>query len=292
MDKEKLITILIVQKGYGMDNRPIGVFDSGVGGLTTVRELHKILPNENIVYFGDTGRVPYGTRSRQTIKKYAIQDIKYLKTFDVKAVVIACGTVSSNVTKADIDEVGLDIPYTGVVLPAVKEACKASAIGRIGVIATPATIKSGAYESALCGINPKAKLFSVAAPLLVPLVENGMTDISNQITRLALEMYLDIFMKEKVDTLILGCTHYPLLRDIAADILGSSIKLIDSGACAAKEIKEMMAEKNIFANAEKGKTIYRVTDSVENFASVAANFLFENIEACTEYVDTDIISAL
>lgn len=272
-----------------MDNRPIGVFDSGVGGLTTVRELHKILPGEDIVYFGDTGRVPYGTRSKQTIKKYALQAIKYLTGFNVKAIVIACGTVSSNLSDGDLKEAGLDILYTGVVTPSVRAACAVSAAGRIGVMATTASIRSAAYGRALRSINPSAALIGAAAPLLVPLVENGMTGMDNKITRLALEMYLEPFIREEVDTLILGCTHYPLLSGLIADILGNDVQLVDAGAAAAREMQVTLCELGILADREEGNTIYRVTDQVDIFASVAKNFLFENIEEQTEYVDADTI---
>ncbi|MDR2931797.1 MAG: glutamate racemase [Oscillospiraceae bacterium] len=275
-----------------MDTRPIGVFDSGVGGLTTVRELHRILPGEDIVYFGDTGRVPYGSRSRQTIVKFALQDMRYLKTFDIKALIIACGTVSSNVTDKDIADTGLDIPCLGVVTPSTRAACAVSRHGRIGVMATQATIRSGAYGRALRAIQPAATLIGHAAPLLVPLVENGMTQPDNTITRLALQLYLEPFIAEQVDTLILGCTHYPLLYDIIGDMLQYKVELVDSGAAAARDLQILLTEKDMLSGRELGETRYRVTDSVEHFTSVAHNFLFKDIERQCEYIDIDFISAL
>jgi glutamate racemase len=275
-----------------MDNRPIGVFDSGVGGLTSVRELHKILPGEDIVYFGDTGRVPYGSRSKQTIRKYAAQDVKYLMTYDVKVVLAACNSVSANLPEQKFRELGLDVPFYETVMPAAREACAVSAEGRIGVIATTATIRSGAFGRALRSIRPTAKLFGNAAPLLVPLVENGMTAPDNQITRLALELYLEPLIREEIDTLILGCTHYPMLIAMIDDIFHSKVQLVDSGAAAARELRVMLCEEGMQADRETGDTIYRVTDTVENFTAVAKNFLFENIADKVEYVDIDVVAEL
>ncbi|MDL2233073.1 glutamate racemase [Ruminococcaceae bacterium OttesenSCG-928-L11] len=275
-----------------MDNRPIGVFDSGVGGLTSVRELHRILPGEDIVYFGDTGRVPYGSRSKTTIKKYAKQDINYLRTFNVKAILAACGTVSSNLSDKDVEELALDIPFMGVVMPATRAACALSQEGRIGVMATTSTIRSGAYGKALRSIQPTARLIGNAAPLLVPLVENGLTDMENPVTRLMLQQYLEPFIREEVDTLILGCTHYPVLYDMINDMLGYRVNLVDSGAAAAREMQVMLCEQGLQANREQGTTVYRVTDTVDNFTAVAGNFLFKDIEASTEYVDVDIVASL
>jgi glutamate racemase len=275
-----------------MDNRPIGVFDSGVGGLTSVRELHKILPGEDIVYFGDTGRVPYGSRSKQTIRKYAAQDVKYLMTYDVKVVLAACNSVSANLPEQKFRELGLDVPFYETVMPAAREASAVSAEGRIGVIATTATIRSGAFGRALGSIRPTAKLFGNAAPLLVPLVENGMTAPDNQITRLALQQYLEPLIREEIDTLILGCTHYPMLTAIIDDILHSKVQLVDSGAAAARELRVMLCEEGMQADRETGDTVYRVTDTVENFTAVAKNFLFENIADKVEYVDIDVVAEL
>lgn len=273
-----------------MDNRPIGVFDSGVGGLTSVRELQKILPGEDIVYFGDTGRVPYGSRSRQTIRKYALQDIQYLMGFDVKAILAACNTVSAHMGEKDIRELGIDLPYFETIMPAAREACAVSEGGRIGVIGTIAAMRSGAYGKALRSIQPSAKLFGNAAPLLVPMVENGMTEPDNQITRLMLEQYLEPLIREEIDTLILGCTHYPMLAHIIDDILRSRIHLVDSGAAASRELRVMLCEEGLQADRETGSTRYRVTDTVEHFTSVARNFLFDNIEDRVEFVDIDIVA--
>jgi len=271
-----------------MDNRPIGVFDSGVGGLTAVKELHKVMPNEDIVYFGDTGRVPYGPRSRQTIRKYARQDIRYLLRQDVKAIVAACGTVSSNFAEEDARELGVDVPYTGVVLPASRSACALSARGRIGVMATAASIRSGAYSRAVCAIRPGAKVFGAPCPLLIPLVENGMIQRDNQITRLSLEMYLKNVIEEKVDTLILGCTHFPLLYDSINDVLGYKVTLIDSGAAAAQHMKALLCERDALTGRDTpGRTSYHVSDTVDSFTEVAQYFLQEDVWQNTQFVDLD-----
>jgi glutamate racemase len=275
-----------------MNNKPIGVFDSGVGGLTAVRELHRIMPGEDIIYLGDTGRVPYGTRSKQTIQKYALQDIRYLLGFDVKTILIACNTVSANLSEKDIQAAGITVPCHGVVMPAIRAACAVSRAGRVGVIATAATIRSGAYGRGLRSVQPAAKLIGNAAPLLVPLVENGMFDKNNAVARLVLEQYLEPIVREEVDTLILGCTHYPMLYDLINDMLEYKVNLVDSGAAAARELRAFLQEEGLLADREKGDTRYYVTDAVDNFTAVAKNFLFENIEDSTEYVDIDVVSSL
>lgn len=269
------------------------MFDSGVGGLTVVRELHKLLPGEDIVYFGDTGRVPYGTRSRETIRKYAAQDIRYLMSHGVKAVVAACGTVSANFLEKDVREMGVDIPYTTIVLPATSKACALSARGRIGVIATPAAIRSGAYGRAVRSIAPGAKVFGNACPLLTPLVENGMTDADNPITRLAVEMYLKPLIAEDIDTLILGCTHYPMLYDIINDVLEYRVTLIDAGAAAAQAVQLAMTEAGALAEPERtGTTLYKVTDAVDNFVEVARHFLLEEVAGSIEQVELGTIETM
>jgi glutamate racemase len=274
-----------------MNNQPIGVFDSGVGGLTAVRELRKILPGEDIVYFGDTGRVPYGSRSKQTIVKYAIQDMKYLLKHNVKAILAACGTVSANITDKDLQAAGINVPYYGIVMPATHAACAVSQAGKIGVMATTAAIRSGAYGKALRSVNPAATLIGNPAPLLVAVVENGMTDTDNKITRLILEQYLAPFIREEVDTLILGCTHYPLLYDAIDKLLDYKVNLVDAGSAAAGELKVMLWENNLLAEREKGTVTYCVTDTIDNFTSVAKHFLDENIDASTRYVDIDEVTA-
>lgn len=261
-----------------MDSRPIGVFDSGIGGLTCLKELSELLPGEDIVYLGDTARVPYGTKSRDTIAQYARQDIAFLERHDVKMILVACGTVSSVMESVRVFDKSAVELYSGVIHPAVKTACVATRIGRIGVIGTPATIRSGCYTAAIKAIDADIKVVGQACPLFVPLVENGYTSIDNKVTRLVAQEYLDIMMQEKVDTLIMGCTHYPLLKDIFADILGSGVTLVSPGEEAAKYAAKLLTEKELL-NTGGGKCELYCTDSEELFRENVSAFLGSGINA-------------
>ena len=254
-----------------MDNRAIGVFDSGLGGLTAVKELNRILPNENIIYFGDTARIPYGTRSRETVLRYAREDVAFLRKHPVKMIIAACGTVSSVLgTNTPVE----DMPFTGVLYPAAQTACRLTQNGRIGVIGTPATIRSGSYEHALHTLRPDADVTAMACPLFVHLVEYGYTNRDNAITRLAAEEYLTPIRQANVDTLILGCTHYPIIRDIIADIMGPDVALISPGEEAAIFAKSCLEEKDLLTDStEQGHNVYYVSDSVSMFRENARNFL-------------------
>lgn len=259
-----------------MNNDAIGVFDSGIGGLTTVKELNRLLPNENIIYLGDTARVPYGVRSREIIHKYAQQDIAFLEQHSVKMIIVACGTVSAIMSSNPL-AFG-EKPFTGVILPAVQAACTSTRNGRIGVIGTPATIKSGSYGKSIRAITPDISVIGKACPLFVPLVENGYTDRNCIPTKLIAEEYLEVMKKEKVDTLILGCTHYPLLKDIIADIMGEDVILISAGEEAAKFASASLSEREMLSErSEKGINEYFVSDSVELFAENCTAFLGEDI---------------
>lgn len=217
---------------------PIGVFDSGLGGLTAVRELRRILPGEDIVYFGDTGRVPYGTRGVDVIVRYAKQDIAFLLEQNVKYVMAACGTVSSTLPEAYTRT--LPVPYTGVVQSAAAAAVRATRTGLIGVIGTPATVKSGSYNAAIAALMPGARIVATACPLFVPLVENGYFGADNAVTRLVARDYLKDIRAAGVDTLILGCTHYPLIAPIIADLMGPEVALIDPGRETALDRKSVV----------------------------------------------------
>ncbi len=259
-----------------MNNCAIGVFDSGLGGLTCVKELNRLIPNENIIYFGDTARIPYGTRSRQTILEYADQDIGFIKKHSVKLIIAACGTVSS-VLGSDKSRAG-EIPFTGVLLPAAKAACSVTENGRIGVIGTPATINSGAYEKAIKELRPDVSVFGNPCPLFVPLVEYGFTDKNDPITRLAVEKYLSPIKAEGVDVLILGCTHYPIIKDAIAEYMGDGVKLISPSGEAAKYAHALLAEKELLSDrSEKGKNVYYTSDSIELFEENAHAFLGDTI---------------
>lgn len=255
-----------------MNNNAIGVFDSGLGGLTCLKELNQLIPNENVIYFGDTARIPYGTRSRETILKYAAQDIAFVKSKGVKLIIAACGTVSSVLGIGKTSDG--DVPFTGVVLPAAQAACGITRNGKIGVIGTEATIKSGVYGKAIRSIRPDISVIGNSCPMFVPLVENGYTDRDNPVTKLIAEQYLAPIKREGVDTLILGCTHYPIIRDAIADYMGDSVKIISSGEEAAKFAYNMLTAKDMLANREEtGTNTYYTSDSATLFEENARAFL-------------------
>lgn len=269
-----------------MDNRPIGVFDSGLGGLTAVKELLQILPQENIVYFGDTGRVPYGSRSRETITRYAKQDAAFLKSMDVKMIVAACGTVSS--VAGDLGR-ELGIPYTGVLRPTAKAAAAATENGRIGVIGTTATIRSGSYRSAISAIDPKLTVFDRDCPLFVPLVENGFIADDEEVTRLVAWRYLAPLRDAGVDTLILGCTHYPIIRHIISHVMGSGVALIDSGRETALACAEILEAQNLLCETrQNGDCSFFVSDRVEGFAQIAEIFLGRDMKHDVSHVEIEL----
>lgn len=258
-----------------MDNRAIAVFDSGLGGLTAVRELTTLMPNENIIYFGDTGRVPYGTKGHDTIIKYASQDIRFLLSWDVKAIVIACGSVSSTAFE-QVCKMS-PVPVIGVLSPAVKSAVTKTKNGRIGVLGTSATIRSGSFEKKILSLLPEAVVKNRACPMFVPLVENGYFQRNNRIVHLVAEEYL-AELKGQVDTLILGCTHYPLLIDIIADIMGDGVELIDAGKETAVETAKLLEENDILCEREgKGSSEFFVSDCTEDFAKFGTIFLKQPI---------------
>lgn len=269
-----------------MDTRPIGVFDSGLGGLTAVRELSRLLPGEKLIYFGDTGRVPYGGRSRETILKYARQDVAFLRQFDLKAVVIACGTVST--TALETLRAENVFPVWGVVEPAVCAAAAATKNKKVGLIGTAATIRSGAYEKALAGIDPSVTVTAQACPLFVPLVENGRTCSGDVVIETVCREYLEGLKKAGVDTLILGCTHYPLLREVIGGCMGADVTLIDVGAACARRVAEELKQADLLAPAgEAGSCSYYVSDTVDGFTALASRFLGRDVAGCVQRVDID-----
>ncbi len=266
-----------------MDKRPIGVFDSGLGGLTCVKEIMSIMPNEKVIYFGDTGRVPYGTRSKDTILKYVRQDIRFLETFDIKMIIIACGTASSAALPWITGEFGTEI--IGVVEPAARAAVKATKNKKIGVLGTSGTVRSGKYTEYIKSICPDARVFQKACPMFVPLVENGYAD--SEATRLIASEYLEEIKKEGVDTLILGCTHYPLLKKIIAKIMGDGVTLIDSGAAAADYAFDLLKEADMLGDGNSGEYTYFVSDSTEEFSKLGEMFLSRPIEQSVRKVDIE-----
>jgi len=258
-----------------MKNDAIGVFDSGLGGLTAVKELNAILPHENIIYFGDTARIPYGGRSPETVMRYAKEDAAFLRQHAVKMIIAACGTVSSVVGDCPFI---IDMPFTGVVCPTVRTAVKETHNGKIGVIGTLATVRSGSYEKEISRLDPNIVVTAQSCPMFVHLVENGYTDFENPVTRLIAEEYLTPVREAGVDTLILGCTHYPVIRDIIADLMGDGVKLISSGAEAAKYARCCLEEQDLLADRETdGENTYYVSDSTEQFVENAGHFLEQDV---------------
>lgn len=268
-----------------MDKRPIGVFDSGLGGLTCVREIMKIMPDEDVIYFGDTGRVPYGTRGRDTLLKYVRQDIRFLEQFDIKMIIIACGTASSAALPVVSNEFESDI--IGVVEPAAKMAVKVTKNKRIGVLGTSGTIRSGKYPEYIKELCPDAEVFQKACPMFVPLVENGYT--KHEVTRIIAGDYLTEIKEQNIDTLILGCTHYPLIKEIIGEIMGDRVTLIDSGAAAADFAYEKLKDKGMLKEGDSSGTKYKyfVSDVADDFESLGSIFLKRPINESVEKIDIE-----
>ena len=249
------------------DNRAIGVFDSGLGGLTVAREIMKILPRESVVYFGDTGRVPYGTRSEDTIKKYAREDEQFLLKNDVKLIVAACGTVSA-VAADTANE--LPVPFIEVVSSSVNDAVAATKNGKIGVLATLATIKSGAHKRLILESLPNAEVIENAGTLLVPIVEEGWTAEDDAVALEALSRYLKPMMEAGTDTIILGCTHFPILEQAIRKIVGDSVALINMGVSTAKVVKQRLSDMNLLCDEQNNVAHqFYVSDKTAAFPKVA-----------------------
>jgi len=258
------------------DHRPIGVFDSGLGGLTATKALMQSLPGEDICYLGDTGRVPYGSRSRETIEKYAQEDMAFLESLDIKAAVVACGTVSAVALKALREN--YQMPIYGVLEPAVAAALRATKNGRIGILGTEATIKSGAYEALLRESGAEVEITSRACPLFVPLVEDGRVQPGDIVIETIVAEYLMPLKEALVDTVILGCTHYPLLEAVIGQFMGDDVMLISSGAAVAEQVaKDLAANELLSEKQEQGIHRYYVTDSVSGFTKLASLFLQQDV---------------
>ena len=254
-----------------MSEQAIGVFDSGLGGLTAVKELIKVLPQENIIYFGDTARVPYGSRSEETIKKYAEQDAGFLLSKNVKMIIAACGTVSSVATELKDN---LPVPFTGVVEPTATAAVNATRNGKIGIIGTSATVKSCSYKKEILRLNDRITVFQQDCPLFVNFVENGFISEDDPLVQLLVERYLSKMKREGIDTLILGCTHFPIIAKAISDYLGSSVRLIDSGKETALYAANILGNEGILNRSGKfGNRSYYVSDTVESFMHTAEIFL-------------------
>jgi len=248
----------------------IGIFDSGVGGLTVLREITRLLPQEDTLYFGDTARVPYGTKSPETVTRYAEEITSFLVKRDIKLLVVACNTASA-VALPHLKRL-FHIPVVGVIEPGAERAVAATVNGKIGVIGTAGTIRSSAYTRAIKRKKTDAVVLTRACPLFVPLAEEGWVD--NQIARLTAETYLQELKDASIDTLVLGCTHYPLLKPLIADVMGNGVKLVDSAAETARTVASILAERKILRPAsEVGNHSYFVSDIPAGFVRVGNRFL-------------------
>ncbi len=271
------------------DPRPIGVFDSGIGGLTAVRELFRQLPHESVVYFGDTARLPYGNKSKETVTRFSVEIASFLVRQNVKCIVVACNTASSHALEAL--RVRWELPVIGVIEPAAKAAVAASPHGLIGVVGTLATVGSGAYLDAIHKIAPAANVLSRACPLFVPLVEEGWLD--HKVTRLVAEEYLAELRAANLESLILGCTHYPLLAPLLHELMGPAVHLVDSGAEAARATAQMLAERGQLAPDPGAKGAHHhffLSDEPRrrSFGRVAQSFLGRPLPHVTVVDQTDL----
>jgi glutamate racemase len=253
----------------------IGIFDSGIGGLTVLHAVLSALPNEHLIYLGDTGRTPYGTKSAETITRYAVESADFLVERHLKLLVIACNSATS--TALDTLRAHVRVPVIGVVEPGVRAAIRATRTGRVGVIGTEATIGSGAYTRALRAENSKLEVFTRACPLLVPLAEEGWTD--GAVARGAVETYLASLARSGIDTLILGCTHYPLLRPLIAEVMGPAVTLVDSAEETARAAAARLDADGLARPAGPGSTSFFVTDAPERFVRIGQRFLGARVES-------------
>jgi glutamate racemase len=257
------------------DAAPIGVFDSGIGGLTVAHEIIRQLPRESVLYFGDTARVPYGPKSPETVRRYSREIAGFLEAQGVKAIVVACNTATAHALAALRAE--LTLPVIGVIEPGARAAVRATRSGHIGIIGTAGTVKSGAYERAIRELDSNARTTAKACPLFVPLVEEGWTD--HTATRLVAEEYLEPLLREHVDTLVLGCTHYPLLKPLLSDVLGPEVRLIDSAEETAAETARVLEERCLAAPPDAASA-YRffASDDPLMFLQLGQRFLSGTIE--------------
>ena len=267
--------------------KPIGIFDSGIGGLTVVKRFLTSLPNENIVYFGDTARVPYGSKSNSTVIEYSLQDARFLLNKNVKAIVVACNTASS----VAIEELrnNFDIPIIGMIGPGSKAALRETKNKKVGIIGTYATIGNKAYAKRLKFLDSSVEVFEKACPLFVPLAEEGWTN-ANATYEIA-EEYLKELRDKKIDTLVLGCTHYPILSEVIQKVIGTKVKLIDSGVASAEIVKEELIKNNLLSESKsKGQSEFYVSDIPAKFKEIAELFLGKPVNEVIK-VDLEVLTA-
>lgn len=263
--------------------RPIGIFDSGIGGLTVLKEVRREVPGEDIIYFGDTAHLPYGTKSKETITKFSIDNVNFLQGFDTKIVIVACNTASALSLEALQKE--FSFPVIGVIEPGAQQALAKTKNGRIGVIGTKSTIGSGSYEACLKKLDPVVKVYSEACPLFVPLVEEGWLD--GEIVSKVARVYLEKLKAFGIDTLILGCTHYPLLEPVIQKTIGAHVKLVNSAEETAKKAKALLSKLKL--NSPKGKNLqetqFYVSDEPEQFRTLGERFLGQSIHSVAKVGD-------
>jgi len=254
--------------------RPIGIFDSGIGGLTVVREMRRALPFEHLVYFGDTARVPYGNKSKTTVTKFSVQNAEFLLKHNVKLIVVACNTASS--LSLNFLQRCFKVPLVGVIYPGAKKASRKTRNKRVGIIGTKATVNSSAYTSALRKLDPDIRVYSKACPLFVPLVEEGWH--KGKIARQIAATYLNELLSRRIDTLILGCTHYPVLSPLIRKVIGPRIAIVDSARAVAEEAKEVLGNARLLRSSKKSPFIrFYVSDDPERFIRFAKGYLHTDI---------------
>ena len=258
-----------------MKNLSIGMFDSGIGGLTVLKEVKKVLPTEHILYLGDSARVPYGSKSPQTVTRYTLESAIFLLTKGIKLLVIACNT--SSALALHILKKKLPIPVLGVIDPAAVEATRLTRTKRIGVIGTKATTRSRAYEKAIRRVGADVEVISMACPLFVPIVEEGLEN--DKVARLMADKYLGAFKRSGIDVLVMGCTHYPVLEDVISASIGKGVSIINTGKETAKVVVKTLREKNLTTDSGKGGCEYFVTDSPDTFKEIGGRFLGEDIKS-------------
>ncbi len=272
------------------DNRPIGIFDSGIGGLTVLREILNTVPGESTIYFGDNSRAPYGTKSKSTIIRYSLQNMKFLESKDVKMIVVACNTASAYAYEELRSRA--KVPVVEVVTPGADEACRATKNGKIGIIATKGTISTGVYKAAVekraleLGLKD-IEIYQQACPLFVSLAEEGWWD--TEITRLTAEEYLKPLKAAGVDTLVMACTHYPLLSRVIGEVMGSNVVLVNTGVATAKVVKNLLESNGTASGTDASGCVreFYTSDEPELFEQVAAPFLGEGLPSGTKHFTTD-----
>lgn len=259
-----------------MDKRPIGIFDSGVGGLTVVKQVMKVLPQENIVYFGDTARLPYGSKSKEAVTRFSKQNVRFLLTKDVKAIIVACNTASSNSLEALHRT--FSVPIFGVVDAGVAEVVRSTRNKKIGVIGTAGTVRSGAYENMIYQKDGDMQVYAKACPLFVPLAEEGWTE--NEVARLTAQQYLSVLLAEGIDSLVLGCTHYPLLKRCIGSVVGEGVRLVDPAKATAQQVKGFLQENGLLnlSDAAGARTFY-LSDPTDMFYSICQKALKQGYRA-------------